>query len=403
MNKMNLRNLFAALLLAILPLTVWGQDDMYFASKKDREAKSEKKAQPARRYSNVEVIYVDDDDDNIEGISGSNRDIDEYNRRAVRSQSGAQGRLVENPDGTFSFRVSGKDTLYVVDDTTAITTRRFADDLYSQGYDEGYADGEDYAYSNRLARFGYSSIYASPWRYSCYDPYLYDGWYWGYDPYWYGGYYGWHRPYWGYVSWRWGYDPYWYGGYYSWYRPYRYGGYYGGSRYHHHYGGDGRYHGRGGYRHGSYDSRVSDRYANNRTYGRNGRPGAANSGVPSVRRGQNAPLGEISGRSNRTTTDAGRNSGLSNRSNSSSNVRSSSSSSSRSSSIYGGSRIGGGNSSSRSISNGGSSTRSSGSFGGSSSGSSRGGGSFGGGGFGGGGGSRIGGGGGSSRGGGSRR
>lgn len=210
---MNARKLTAALLLLIVPAFTWAQeDDIYFVPKK-KAAKTEQVPASARRYKDVEIIYTDDTDDaDISGISGSRRDVDEYNRRGPRSRS---------------YQLPGDDTLYVLTDSTAITTRRMANDIYSQGYDEGYADGEDYAISRRLGRFGYGSVYASPWYYSYYDPFYYDY----YDPWWgwggyHVGYYGWHRPYWGY-TWGWGYDPYWYGGYYGWHRPYYYGGYYG--------------------------------------------------------------------------------------------------------------------------------------------------------------------------------
>lgn len=296
----NVRTLFAASLLLALPFSSWAQDDdMYFGSKKkDKKEQTEKKAtiQPVR-YVPVEIVY---EDESQAAVSGCDRDIDEYNRRGKAGTQSGKGELVENPDGTFSYRVSANDTLYVVDDSTAITTSYLANDLYSQGYSEGYRDGEDYAFSRRLGRFGYSSIYASPW----YDPYYYwNDWYWG-DPYWYGGYYGWHRPYWGYagIGWgwggwygSWGYDPYWYG-YYGYYPPY-----------HHHYGGGG-HHGGGGHNAHHPMTPYGERYGNLRTANRSThtQPGRTSASTPSVRRGQNAPMGSRGGsymnRGNSTTT-----------------------------------------------------------------------------------------------------
>ena len=267
MKMMYTRTFIAAMLLTV-PFIAWGQDDdMYFVPKKKaKTTQTENSAsQTASRYSNVEIIYADDTTEGIEGISGSNRDVDEYNRRNT-------------------YRLPAGDTLYTLADSTAITTRKLANDIYSQGYNEGYADGEDYAYSQRLSRFGYGSIYASPWLYTYYDP-----WYWGYDPYWYGyyGYYGWSRPYWGYAGWGWSYwyDPFWYGGYYGWNRPY-----------YHYYGG---HHGSVGGNH--WPSRYGDRYGNlrnaNRNYGRNTNRGGgvSGSGSTSVRRGQDAPMGNRGG------------------------------------------------------------------------------------------------------------
>lgn len=232
---MNTKQFLAAMALLFVPLA-WtvAQDDVYFVNKRAKKAKAEAEAQAqqdARRYVPVQIVYADEDEPL--NISGSKRDVDEYNRRG---NYGSHSRLVENPDGTFSYQLPGNDTLYVLEDSMAVTTRSLANDVYAQGYNEGYQDGEDYAFTRRLNRFGYAGGYASPWYYSYYDPFYWDDWYWGYDPYWYGGYYGWHRPYWGYAGWGygwrgyWGYDPYWYGGYYGWGYPY-YGGYYRGGYY----------------------------------------------------------------------------------------------------------------------------------------------------------------------------
>ena len=185
---------FLTTLLLVLPLTLWAQeDDMYFVPK-HKAAKSEQKS--SRGQSSVEIIYADDSEP---VVTGCLRDVDEYNRRGRHA-----------------------DTLYTYPET-AEGERHIDGDAYTRGYQDGYADGEDYVLTRRMNRFGYASIYASPWYVSYYyDPFYWDDWYWGYGPYWYGSYYGWHRPYWGYYGY---YDPWWhrgwgyYGGYYG--RHYR--------------------------------------------------------------------------------------------------------------------------------------------------------------------------------------
>ncbi|MCR5179749.1 MAG: hypothetical protein K6C30_00810 [Bacteroidaceae bacterium] len=224
---MNARNLMAAVLL-VLPFSGWAQDDVYFVPKKKTQSERglTQRQEQSQRYLPVEIIYEDDyDTDDTLNISGSSRDVDEYNRRRTPG-SQLTGQLVENPDGSYTYRVPAEDTLYVMNDSTAITTEGFAQELYTRGYEDGVADGEDYAYSRRIGRFAYSDVYASPWYYSYYDPFYYDDWY--YHPYhgYYGLYHWGYRPYWGYGI----YDPYWrwnygyYGGYYGWGGGYRYHG-----------------------------------------------------------------------------------------------------------------------------------------------------------------------------------
>lgn len=337
---MNARKLTAVTMLLLVPFMGWAQDDdLYFVpKKKDKKAKAEQTVQTPSRYRDVEIIYADDDAD-ISGISGSSRSVDEYNRRGGSSRG---------------YRLPGDDTLYVMQDSTVITTRRMANDIYAQGYDEGYADGEDYALSRRMSRFTYGSIYASPWYYSYYDPFYWDY----YDPWWgwggyHVGYYGWTRPYWGY---SWSYSPYWYGGYYSWHRPY-YGGYYG------HHGGRGYYWrgnnrrpgdtGRSGtyYRGGRSGGSVSGGRAS--SMGRSGSQtvtrstaGGRSSGNMNVRQG-NSTYNSGRNSSTSTNTSVGR-SASSNTRSSSTNTRSysggGSTSTSRSGGFSGGSSGGGGRS-----------------------------------------------------------
>ena len=213
---LNVRNLIAVMMLLVLPLNLWAQDDdVYFVPKK-KTPTQQTEQRPVQRYVPVEIVYEDEfyDDDTL-NITGSNRDVDEYNRRPSAS-SRLTGQLVQHTDGTLTYRVPATDTLYVMNDSTTITTDAFAAELYNQGYEDGVADGEDYAYSRRISRFGYSGVYTSPWYYSYYDPFYWDDYYY-YHPY--HGYYGLYH--WGYPYYRgyygWGYGPYWYGGfsYYS--------------------------------------------------------------------------------------------------------------------------------------------------------------------------------------------
>ncbi|MCR5780754.1 MAG: hypothetical protein K6G70_09470 [Bacteroidaceae bacterium] len=219
------RSLLAAFAL-ILPLTIWAQDDMYFASSKKakKEAAAKKEAQKQAQQRATQRYTIDAYPDEPLNITGSNRSVDEYNRRGYSSQRGGQAELVQQPDGRFVMEVPESDS-------TMVSTRSLIGNSYERGYDEGFIDGEDYALTRRMGRFGYSSVYSSPWYYNYYDPFYYDDLYWGtYDPFYYGyySYYGWNRPYWGYTYGY--YSPYWRGyyGYYGWRNPYYYGGFYGG-------------------------------------------------------------------------------------------------------------------------------------------------------------------------------
>lgn len=348
-------------MLLILPFTGWAQDDdVYFVPKKKaQKTQIEQRAQPSERYLPVEIVYEDENvDDATITTAGSKRDVDEYNRRGPRGTQ-LKGEMVQNPDGTFSYRVPASDTLYVMNDSTAITTDGLASELYARGYEDGIADGEEYAYSQRIGRFGYGGVYSSPWYYSYYDPFYWDDWY--YHPY--HGYYGlyhWGRPYWGYGY----YNPYWYGGYYGWGYPYYSHHYYGGN-----YGrGRNTYGGRGGTVRGGRAGNYSTGGRTSRSIGNIG-GGRASSNLNSGRSG--SQMG-IQSRTSDVFNGGGRASGtISTPSTSRSSGSTISSSSSRSSGTF----SGGGSSS--------------GSFGGRS----------GGGGFSGGGGSSRGGGGGGGRGG----
>lgn len=194
-----------------MPLTMMAQvDDMYFVPKKSA---AKVKVQDVAA-DNVPAYYV-----------GSNRDVDEYNRRGhFRSSYQTLG-----PDsiGSDIIDFMPSDGLYPDSTYVAPEDMVFSSPSYGSDFDE-----DDYLYSRRLSRFDgfydpwfYSYYHYSPFWYSrwgWYDPW-YSGWY---DPWYYGYYTGWYDPwYWG--SWGW---PY-YGGYWGSYY-YRHGGWYpGGGRY----------------------------------------------------------------------------------------------------------------------------------------------------------------------------
>lgn len=193
--------ILVSLMLGALPLTMVAQDDdMYFVpAKKSTVSWTHTNATPRP----APVYY-----------SGSNRDVDEYNRRG-----GSYYQVVSN-DSTGNDIIDFNGELGVYPDSVqtedyALTRQMSRWDGYEpeEAYREGYRDGR----MNSLS-------WHSPWYYSSYYPW-YDPWY--YDP-WYYGYYGW------YGGW---YDPWYYGYsyYHPWYHSYWYGGYYP------YYGGGGGY------------------------------------------------------------------------------------------------------------------------------------------------------------------
>ncbi len=196
------RFVFILALAGIIPFTALAQDDdMYFTPKKEV-----KQAQTVARSQDPTPYYI-----------GSDRDVDEYNRRGKFNSS---------------YQIIGKDSLgndiieYQGDDYL------FPDSSYVGRIDSknnrnrSWYDDEEYYYSRRFSRF------YDPWffgYYGYYYPYSRFGWY---DP-WYAGYWGgyytgwyspWYYPYYGYgwgypyYSYGWGYPYYGYG-YYGWSYP----------------------------------------------------------------------------------------------------------------------------------------------------------------------------------------
>ena len=170
-----------AVLLCALPLSAMAQDDLYFTPKKKAQASAD--TEPA--------YYV-----------GSNRDVDEYNRRGKYwshyqklGNDSLGNDIIQFQQGNGVY----PDSVYV--DTTFVAKYR------------SNAVDDDFAYSRRMSRW---DGYYDPWLYSYRYSYGYSPYYWRwawYDP-WYGdpfydpwypryyGYYGWYNPYY-YAGWGW--------------------------------------------------------------------------------------------------------------------------------------------------------------------------------------------------------
>ena len=162
-------------------------DDMYFVPTKENKAKE------AKMYGMPQNTYY----------SGSNRSVDDYNRRAM---IGAPIDTTANDIIDFSaVRGVYPDSAYSLppeNEDYALTRRmsRFDDYTPSEAYWDGYRAGR------------WSSPWYNTW-YSWYDPWYYDSWWYWNDPFYYSSWYGWRYP-WYYSSW---YSP-------RYYRPLYVGG-----------------------------------------------------------------------------------------------------------------------------------------------------------------------------------
>lgn len=190
------RWILLAVLMTALPLGTMAQDDLYFTPSKREKGKVETSRET---YSDGRPTYY----------SGSNRDVDEYNRR------GSFGSYYQKI-GSDSL---GNDIIQFHAGNGQYPDSLVLDTIYP-GSQQYYADGDDdFAYSRRMSRFdnyygwydpwfdgfyAYGPYWGASWRWGWYDPWFYDDLYWGY-----GGWYGWYRP-WRY-SWYGWYDPYYYG------------------------------------------------------------------------------------------------------------------------------------------------------------------------------------------------
>ena len=223
------KQLILMLLLGALPLSMMAQDDdLYFVPSKKEAQKVEKSIS----YNDRPAYYV-----------GSNRNVDEYNRRGRFRSSYQKIGTDSLGNDIIEFQVGSglyPDTTYV--DTAWVSPRQ----------QDFYSGDDEYVYTRRMNRWDnwygwYDPFYYRHWGYmgygyyGWYDPWLYDSWYYGwYDPWYYG--YGW--PYYGY------YGYYGYGWpYYGYYGYYGYGWpYYGGTTYYSSTGVSGtRNHGRASY------------------------------------------------------------------------------------------------------------------------------------------------------------
>ena len=183
--------LLISVLFGLLPLSMAAQvDDLYFVPKK----KSATKVTDSQSLPR-DVYY-----------SGSNRSIDEYNRRVGAYDLAAQ-------DSTLN------DTIYfsaekgVFPDSTS--TEDFELTKQMSRFDD-YSIADNDAFWAGYAAGRYDWGWHSPWYYSrfgwydpWYTPWYYGGWYWS-DPWFYSSYYGWY----GYYHNWYGYYP-----YYSYYYP----------------------------------------------------------------------------------------------------------------------------------------------------------------------------------------
>jgi len=177
-----------------MPMLASAQDDLYFTTKKD-VASQQRQARDNDRGRDLGSYYC-----------GSNRDVDEYNRRGNSSyeQINADGTADDIIDfnpvvGVYPDSV-GSDS--IMDEyTQRRRLHRFDDSDFYDPYWSGYYAGR-------------ASSWYSPWGwhgyYGWYDPWYYDwawygGWYGLYDP-WYYGYMGWHSP-WYFGAGHWGDGP----------------------------------------------------------------------------------------------------------------------------------------------------------------------------------------------------
>lgn len=210
--------LLSTLMLTSVSFAMAQEDDMYFSPKKAKKTQAPRK---------VEIVYEDEDVQAYTPVTSvtssrvaySERDVDEYNRRGRGTQSSTDTLVVAEDADTRQSR------------TYELSSQNLYDLGYSEGYRQGFGDGEDidYYYGVRLARF-HGRHFFDPWYWGSIS-FVYDPWYWDpwrydpwYRPYYYGGWcsVGWGIGYWG---------SYWHTPWHGWHTPYphpsHWGGYYG--------------------------------------------------------------------------------------------------------------------------------------------------------------------------------
>ena len=198
-----MKKLIVSYLLSVVACQVMAQDDdMYFASDGSQKAQkvgnSVSSSNSSGGYKTYRP-YVDNNSYNPNDYCGSDRDVDEYNRRY---------RPEHDP--------------YYNKDSVTISMNDYENYMRMKRWD---------GYRSTTVVVVNDPWYYDPWYYSSYyyDPWYYGwSWHWGYSYYpWYSGYYW--RPYY-YSSWSWGWGWYgrgWHGRYWG-YTPVRYGHYRGG-------------------------------------------------------------------------------------------------------------------------------------------------------------------------------
>ena len=221
------------ILLGVVPLNLAAQDDdVYFIPKKNA-ATANSSSHDTR---NRPTYYA-----------GSNRDVDEYNRRGnhwshyQKIGTDRQGNdIIEFKKGSGIY----PDSMYI--DTTFVG--RYTDTIL---------DGDDdFSYADRMRMW---DGFYDPWYYSyrLRSPYYWNRFYgYGWNA-WYGWPYAYRWP--GYYGW---YDPWYYPGWYGWGYPYYGGywaGYWGGGYWPYHHIAVSRHDGPAGWRSYSFGNRADDR------------------------------------------------------------------------------------------------------------------------------------------------
>lgn len=191
-----------SILLGALPLSMFAQDDLYFVPKKKSTTQAtDSRGMPKNTY-----------------YSGSNRSVDEYNRR------GSSYEVISNDSVNDIIDFSAVQGVY----PDSIGNNDFELTKKMQRFEDyNVSDNEAFWVGYQAGRYNSSWYWHSPWYYRSYawyggwyDPWYYGSWSW-YDP-WYWDYAYWYSPYYGigygypYFGWR---------SYYGWNHPhYYYGG-----------------------------------------------------------------------------------------------------------------------------------------------------------------------------------
>lgn len=185
--------LLISVLFGLMPLSMAAQvDDLYFVPKKKSATKV------TDNYGLPREVYY----------SGSDRSVDEYNRRVSHYDLIAKDSTLND-----TIHFSAEKGVYpdsTLNEDFEITRKMSRFDDYR------IADNEAFWAGYEAGRYDWG--WHSPWyytRFGWYDPWFYP-WYWN-DPWYYSGYYGWYGGWYGF-----GYYPF----YSSWYGPWYYDRFY---------------------------------------------------------------------------------------------------------------------------------------------------------------------------------